>query len=234
MHSGGTGIADDSDENWMMEAQRTGEIFPGCPQGRPRLNFGASSKRENARSCRKNYTKSETHSPGIFTVQCVCIHPKIIGVSVMEECEGVSTALSILVSRFRTLLRICYYDNACNLLRSVVLRFPWVNEGCTIVCDRFHYAGHTCNSVCDPGSYRICTSHATSGAESLNHLWNFSKSHLRFLRSDNLVPFLAARAMFLNFRAAIREETKKSDISTKGFRNFVEKKWKCVCSECVP
>ncbi len=162
VHQASTEIADDLDEIWPSEAQQTGEIFSGTPAVRPRLDFGSSSKRENARTCRKNYTKSETHSPGIFTVQCVCSHPKIIGVAVMEECEG--------VPRFATLPMVCYYDNACKLLRSVVLTCPWVNEKCTIMCDRFHYASHTCNSICEPSSYRSCSMHATSGAESLKHL----------------------------------------------------------------
>jgi len=196
------------------------------------LYFGPSSREENARSCRKLYTKSETHSPGIFTVQCVCSHPKLIGISVMTECEGVSTALSTLLSRFRKLPRVCYYDNACNMSKSVILRCPWVNDKCTIVCDRFHYHGHTCNSVFDPSSYSSCADHATSGAEAMNHVWNFSKSHLRFLRADNMMPFLAARAVFVNIRAAIREFSGKADINAKQFRHFVRDKWDCTCSRC--
>ena len=83
LHKNGTGIADDSDRNWIYEAQRTGEIFPGRPKIRPSLDIGTSSKRENARTCRKNYTELETCSLGIFMVQCVCSNPKIIGISVM-------------------------------------------------------------------------------------------------------------------------------------------------------
>lgn len=98
VHRMGEGLADTGDGNWLAAVERTGEFFPGREQVRPNLNFGISSKKKNSRSCRKNYTKSETHSPGIFTVQCVCRYPKLIGLSVMEECEGVSTALSILLS----------------------------------------------------------------------------------------------------------------------------------------
>ena len=61
MHQYGAGLADDSNESWLAEEQRTGEIFPGRPAVRPRLDSGAWSKRENARKCRKNYTKSESH-----------------------------------------------------------------------------------------------------------------------------------------------------------------------------
>jgi len=217
-HRNGTGLNEPTNEDWLVEAQRTGEFFPGRPQVRPRMDFGRSARTENARSCRKVYTKSETHSPGIFTVQCVCSHPKLIGISVMEECEGVSTALSVLLARFRRLPRVCYYDNACNMSKSIILRCPWVNDECIIVCDRFHYHAHTCNSIWDPASYPSCADHATSGAESINHIWNFSKSHLRFLRPDNMMPFLATRAIFVNIRA---------------FREFVRNKWKCSCDRCV-
>ncbi len=169
----GEGLADKGTEDWMTESQRTGEFFPGRPQVRPLLNFGSSSRKENTRTCRKNYLKSDSHSPGIFTVQCVCRHPKLIGASVMCECEGVSTALSVLLSRFKILPRVCYYDNACNMCKSVTLGCPWVYDDCIIVFDRFHYYGHTCNSVRDPNSYLSCEKHATSGKGSLNHLWNF-------------------------------------------------------------
>jgi len=218
--------------NWLSEASTTGELFPGRPVVRPSMKFGISSRTENMRSCRKNYLKSDSHSPGIFTVQCVCRFPKLIGLSVMMECEGISTALSALLSRFKRLPRVCYYDNACNMARSIILRVPWVNDECLVVCDRFHYRGHKCNSIYDPNSYYGCTPHATSGAEAVNHLWNFSKAHLRFLRPDNMMPFLAARAVFLNVRASIREARGRSDISSNDFRKYVQEKWACTCSRC--
>lgn len=107
------------------------------------------------------------------------------------------------------------------------------NNSCLIVCDRFHYKSHKCTTVFDPNSYRICDNHATSGAESLNNLWTFSKSHLRFIGSDNLMLFLAARSVFLNIRASIREKTKKTDITTKQFTTFIRDYWKCNCSRCL-
>lgn len=117
--------------------------------------------------------------------------------------------------------------------RSVILRVPWVNEECKIVCDRFHYRSHKCTSVWDPDSYLSCSKHASSGAESINHLWNFSKSHLRFLRPDNVMPFLAARAVFVNVRAELRKQEGKSDINARDFRNFVQRNWECTCFRCV-
>ena len=123
-----TALANTADGNWFSEAQKTGEFFAGHPQMRPLMTFGNSSQKENTRFCRKNYLKSDTQNPGIFTVQCVCNHPKLIGLSIMRECEGVSTALSILLSWFKVLPRVSYHDNAFNMSRSITFRCPWVHD----------------------------------------------------------------------------------------------------------
>lgn len=192
---------------------------------RPRVHFGRTSKRGNILSCRKHYTTSDTHYPGIFTVQCFCRNPKLIGISVMLECEGISTAVSVLLSRFLILPRVTYYDNGCNMSKSIVLRVPWVKDESTIVCDRFHYKSHGCNSINDPGSYPSCEHHSTSGVESLNHLWSTSKSHLRYLRPDNLMPFLCIRAKFLNVRTILRKKEGKVDIDVGRYRELVQNLW---------
>ena len=80
---------------------------------RPNITFVGSSRLENVARYKKNYSQSDSHSPGIFTVQCVCRYPKLIGLSVMNEFESVSTAMSILLSRFKYLPRATYYDNGC-------------------------------------------------------------------------------------------------------------------------
>ncbi len=119
----------------------------------------------------KHYRASYFHSPGIFTAQCACRYPKLI---------GLSTVLSMLISRFRILPRACYYDNGCNMLRSVAIRTPWVEEQCLIVSYRSHYRSHKCDIVTDPDSYSWCKPHSTSSAESINQHWKFSKPHVRF------------------------------------------------------
>lgn len=121
----------------MVEASETGQVFPINPLVRLCIDFGRSKRVENSMSCRKNYRESDTHSPGIFTVQCVCRYPKLIEVSVMDECEGISTALIVLMSRFKEAPSVCYCDNGCNILKSVALRIPWLNDKFLIVSDRF-------------------------------------------------------------------------------------------------
>ena len=231
-HAMGNYYEENHSADWLTEEARTGEFFPGRARVRPGLDFGTNSRKQNVRECRKSYLKSDSHSPGIFTVQCVCKRPKLIGISVMVETEGVSTALSVLLSHFRNLPRVCYYDNGCNIDSSIVLRIPLVNDEFIVACDRFHYKAHKCYSIYDPDSYVSCKGHVTSGAESVNQLWTFSKSRMRFLRPENFMPFLAARAIFLNVRACIRDSTGKSDITTKQFKDFLGNKWSCTCGRC--
>ena len=126
-------------ENWLAEAQRTVEFFSGRKKIRPGLNSGARSRREKSVRRKKNHSRSNRSSPGISSVQCVWEKPKLIGVSVMTETEGISTALSFLLSIFEVFPRVCYYDDGFNMVRSIVLRVPWVKDSCIIACDRFHY-----------------------------------------------------------------------------------------------
>ena len=193
---------------------------------RPSAYFGSTARSENTAGCKKNYRKSDHHSQGIFTVQCCCRYPKLLGISVMSECEEVGTAFSVLLSRFKKLPRVCYYDNACNMLRSNSIRAPWVNESCLVACGRFHYKGHTCNSVYNPDSY-------TSGAKSLNHTWNFSKSHVRYLNGDNMMVYSACRAVFINLRIIVRQSVRQCDTENINVREFTSEMWDCDSLRCV-
>ena len=63
---------------------------------RPRVSFSDKSGLTEKKFISKRYQNSNTHSPGLSTVQCTCSHPKILGLSVMDDAEGVSTAFSVL------------------------------------------------------------------------------------------------------------------------------------------
>lgn len=168
-----------------------GQKIPRRPQVRLLINFGEFSCRENSRSRRKNYLKSDTHSSGICTVKCVCKNPKLI----------VSPQLFL----------YSYHDfESYYGFASMTMLVIWLHN--------FLYYGHTCDSVCDASSYLACKEHVASGERSMNHLWNFSKLHLMFLRPDNLMLFLVHRAIFLNARASIKQENRKQDISMNELR----------------
>lgn len=212
------------------EAAITGELYPGRPLCRPRILFknGKDGEGWNER-CEKDYRYHRSHSPGLFTVQCACKRPKLLGITVMNRSESISTALTSLLSRFPVLPTVCLYDNACNFSQSTRLRLPWVLEETQIVTDRFHYKSHKCASVMDPDTYPVCDDLHTSGAEALNRRWAASKNHIRYLAGDNLVPFLYARALFLNLRARVREKKKASDIEDFDINGILNEELPCRC-----
>lgn len=90
-HRLGNGLDFPTSDDWMLDSLRTGKIFPGNPFVRPCIDFGGTKKAENTRNFRNVYCKSDSHSPGFFTVQCVRKHPKLIGISVMDECEDLAS-----------------------------------------------------------------------------------------------------------------------------------------------
>ncbi len=220
--------------NTEQRPEKTGELFPGRPLCRPRIHFDNARSHPDAQhdDCSKQYRNSQSHSPGLFTVQCVCSNPKLLGVSVMNSSESLSIATSTILSRFSALPRTIFYDNSCNLTKSLVLRFPWVLNESRIVCDRFHYKSHTCSSAYDPDSYPFLDWHQTSGAESLNSRWASSRSHIRFLNSDNLMPFLTSKAIFINLRAMMRQKQGITDTEDSNLVAFGGSVLICNCERC--
>ena len=170
---------------------------------------------------------------GIFTVQCVCKYVKLVCKSIMEGCEGASTALSVLLSRFQDLPKICYYDDNCNLAKSIILRTLRVNDSCLMISDCFHYRCHKCNIFFGPDIYSDTRFHSTSCAESRNQQWNFLRSHIRFLSIKNIVDFLAIRAIFVNIRAYIRENFNTQDIDDSYFMQFIRNELLYSCHICM-
>lgn len=100
------------------EAAIRGELFPGRPLIRPSIRF-KNKKGEWREECAKDYRCSPTHSPGLFQVVCACEHPKLLGVTVMDRSESVSCAITNLFTRFHPLPKVVFYDNACNMTKSI-------------------------------------------------------------------------------------------------------------------
>ena len=79
-----------------------------------RLNVKFNSRKDIeigfADRCSKHYDKNVSHTPDLFTVQCACRNPWLLGVVVMRENESTATALLALLSRF------LYYRITCSMI----------------------------------------------------------------------------------------------------------------------
>lgn len=127
----------------LLEVQITGEIFPGRPEVRPRIDLGATANDENTCSCFKHYVTSNTHSLGIFTVQCACPNAKLLGFSLMVESEWINIDLSVLLSRFKLLPQMWYYDNGSNMSKPILLQ----EHGPNLKSYSYRYSSNTARNT---------------------------------------------------------------------------------------
>ena len=148
----------------------------------------------------------------------------------MEECEGIITAMSVLVSRFKHLPRGTYNDNASNLAKSIILRFTWIDEGKILLSDRFHYRGQNRNTVTEPESYQLFKDYRNSEAESINQTWNLSRKHIRYLSPKNVMPYLAIRSVLFKKKRSVRKKHRTQNIDDSLFEFYIKEKWICNCS----
>lgn len=81
-------------------AALTGELFQGRPLVRTRVKRVGRGRNNDGYDCSKYYRIAASHTPGLFTVQCVCIHPKILGITVIQRDESLSMAITVLFFRF--------------------------------------------------------------------------------------------------------------------------------------
>jgi len=210
------------------EGVRTGICFPGRSRYRPGVVFEG----KETHNCIKKYTTAEYHSPGLLTVQCVCENPKLIGFIVMTRAESTSLALSSILSHLPIPPRVLYYDNGCNLFASTLLRFPWLLHQCRVVVDRFHYKSHKCCAFFDPDCYYALDEQRSTTAESFNARIARSVHHMRYLRGNNLVPFLQIRFALLNLAALYQQHFDNTDLEDEDLSSFLREIIHCSCYSC--
>lgn len=121
---------------------------------------------------------------------------------------------------------------ACNLALSIAPRFGWVAKDTLVPFDRFHYASNKCSAHFDPDSFPQCNILKTSGAEAINRAWSASRSHIRLLAGPNLVPFLYARAFFINGRAHVRYGGKAKDVEDLHLEGKIRELIPCDAEYC--
>ena len=108
--------------------------------------------------------------------------------------------------------RVVHYDTACNLYKSVLLRAPWLAHCSKFVVDRFHYKCHTCYELFDPDAYHFMDADRTTTAESINARIEKTVPFIRFVKGENLTPFLNIRFALLNVATRYRRKYQVDDL----------------------
>ena len=205
-----------------------GFMYPGRSMCRPSIRFNNAE----CADCNKKYPVSSKHSPGLLTVQCICANPKLIGLRVMTQAESVSMTLSSILTHFAVLPFSLVYENACNLLLSVLPRFPWMLKFMLPVVDRFHFVGHICNALHDAERFPFLDGLRTTGSESINARFKQAISQMSYLKGENFIPFLRVRCGMLNLSSLFRERISRADMEDEDLASFLRVIYDCPCTSC--
>lgn len=154
-------------QRWMNKKKPPGgqgSNFPVAEEYGHAFNL----KNDKCHNCKKTYNILSRHSPGLLTVQCVRKHPKILGFIVMPQAEPIAMALSSELTHSRIPPRVIYFDIACNMLPSVVLRLTHLAAFQRFIMDCFHFKSHRCSGQHDADRYPRMDHTRTTSAESFN------------------------------------------------------------------
>ncbi len=144
----------------------------------------------------------------------------------MYLSESVSTALTAVHSIFADLPVYTFYDNACNLVASTILRTQWVHKNNTFWMTGF---------ISDFTSARTYLIRVALGNVII---WKFSsrisqfeasQRHVMFHVGGNIMLFIYVCALFLNLRAHFWDWYNQSDVEDRGHIHFANREIRCSC-----
>ena len=218
---------------WSVdEANRSGHFYPGRPPCRPGVSFAGSHEKP----CSKQYVAASGISPGVVLVACVCGKPSVLGFSILSAPESLSIVATILMVYFPDAATV-FYDAACNLFASLVLRFPWIFAKQRLFVDKFHKSGHTCGGAFDAEVMRglegVPDDCRTSNAESANKLLSLLRKSFLRIRSRNVVSILIIRLFFVNLQARWRCDVGKNETENADLVALANRLMPCQCRRCV-
>ena len=215
--------------NGCERGDLSGFVFPALDQFRKDITFDVTEKFD----CNKLYVASKRFTPGILTVQCCCDKPQLLGYIVMVRCESTALALTSILTNFQVPPRVVYYDNGCNLVRSVLTRAPWLMHTTKFVVDRFHFKSHTCCIYYDPDSYPWMDEDRSTTAESINARIEKTVPFIRYVKGENLIPFLNIRFALLNIATRYRRQYATDDLEDADLWQFFRNTVQCACLMCT-
>lgn len=203
--------------------------FPSRAKIRNEIDFDGVEKQE----CTKVYMKGKSSVPAFPEVQCCCAHPKLLSVVLVRECECISTALSCILTHFAVPPRRGLYDNACNMFNSTITRIPWLLRYTMLVVDRFHCNGHNCCKVYNGNVHRFMDGCRSVSTEVINVIIDKGRSHIAYLKSNNVIPFMKVLFSQMNATAKVRDYIVKKDLEDVDVLRRFRDRFTYYCSACT-
>lgn len=158
--------------------------------------------------CRKKTAKDEKkrYGDGLITISCGCKFPKLLGFLVMQNPEGQTVILVLLLGFFAILPKIVVYDFGCHLFSCAANFFPWVVAVIQFVTDRFHERNHNCAPVFSAAFWRSLLGGNTVSHEQNNRPIRKMENSLRGLTRDNYITVVLYEVQMNNLAAHIRRK----------------------------
>lgn len=167
-----------------------------------------------------------------ISLQCPCAHPKIIGFTLISEVESLAMAISTVLAFLLFPPRTLWYDNACNLYDSAILRTPFLLRTCFLIVDRFHFQGHTCSNHYNPDRYKILIRQRSVAAEVLNSVLEKSAGFIRYLAGENIKPYLRILFAMHNYSSMLKDQLNRKELPIVNVGDLYNEKFICSCFLC--
>lgn len=203
-------------------------VFPGRKSVRPTIQVDGKDKTD----CTKHYYTSRPDMTSFISLQCACRHPKVIGFTLIKQVESIAMAISTVLGFLKYPPRTLWYDNACNFYDSALLRTPFLLRSSTIMVDRFHYQGHTCSNQFNPDRFKSLVGERSVAAEVMNAVMEKSASFIRYLKGENIKPYLTVLFATHNFKAMLKDRMKRKDLPLLDYCKEYNKIFPCLCAMC--
>lgn len=203
-------------------------VFPG----RNLLRLPLKTDGKDKMDCTKKYFKRRPNVTCFISLQCPCEHPKIIGFTLIKEVESLVMAISTLIAFLRFPPRTIWYDNACNMYDSALLRMPYLLRTCYLMVYRFHYHGHTCSNHFNPNRYLTLLKQRSTAAEVLNALLKKFCGFIRYLKRQNVKPYLRILFAIHNFKSLVKDGLNRKELPLVDFTKYYNTQFVCSCVLC--
>lgn len=177
-------------------------VFPGRRLLRARMRTDG----KDTSDCTKHYYKSRPHMTSSISLQCPCEHPKIIRFTLLKEIDSIAMAISTVIAFLNFPPRTEWYDNACNMYDSALLRATFLLRYYALIVDRFHFKGHTCSNQYNTARYKSLTRQRSTAAEVMNAVVEKSANFIRYLKGTNVKPYLKILFAVHNFKSMLKDD----------------------------
>lgn len=203
-------------------------VLPGRKMLRPPMMTDGKDKAD----CTKKHYTSRPNMTRFIILKCCCRHPKIIGFTLIKEVESIAMAISTIISFLPYPPRTTWYDNACNMYDSALIRVPWLLRSTFLLVDRLHYQGHTCCNHYNPNRYQLVARQRSQAAEIMTAVLDKSAGFIRYLKGRNIKPYLRIMFALHNFTSVMKDKLNRNELPWLDMKSLYNERFPCGCFMC--